>query len=51
MIQISDISAGLKNSINAFTPREETIIKKNQIWDNLFNKNTKLTNNKQDEKF
>ena len=38
VIQISDISAGLKNSINAFTPREETIIKKNQIWDNLFKK-------------
>ncbi|MBT92163.1 MAG: hypothetical protein CMI82_02925 [Candidatus Pelagibacter sp.] len=37
VIQISDISAGLKNSINAFTPRKETIIKKNQIWDNLFN--------------
>ena len=41
VIQISDISAGLKNSIKAFTPREETIIKKNQIWDNLF-KNYKI---------
>ena len=38
VIQISDISAGLKNSIKAFTPREETFIKKNQIWDNLFKK-------------
>ena len=41
VIQISDISAGLKNSINAFTPRKETVINKNQIWDNLF-KNYKI---------
>ena len=38
VIQISDISAGLKNYISALTPRKETIILKNPIWDNLFKK-------------
>ena len=38
VIQISDISAGLKNYITALTPKNETIILKNPIWDNLFKK-------------
>jgi len=38
IIQIADTSAGLKKYITLFTPLKESIILKDQIWDNLFNR-------------
>lgn len=38
IIQIVDTSAGLKKYITLITPLKESIILKDQIWDNLFNR-------------
>ena len=38
IIQIADISAGLKSKINLFNPTNELYSVKNKLWDDLFNK-------------